>query len=388
MTTPYPHRRHRVQTTGNLDRAPWREAAGVTLSVERSNVMTFAVAKAGVSSEFYRVVARSHDLGVTGSYEVAFDKNFDFDRLARDGIKRVSLYFTWKEFEIGAMDPNDPSGASLAEDLDPIIQKLGSLGMKTCLIFELTETDCDEAAPQACWLEYGIPRELLYDQNNTFLGFDHPRLSDRLENFAVKVAQRYPSKVVTHLFIGNETDQFLRLHGYKESFKALLRRLNKAVSGLPDHAKFGTIFTYTPDSLSPNYNAMAREVAPLVEVMAFTIYPFLFHAVNDQKVAPAASLISQWFSSAAEVAAGKPFVVTETAHPANGDFGTATEQLAYVRLLIDYLKTTPAEIEFVSWWSIEDAETHPFRGFRHTGLFTNNLQEERPAYRLWTEASQ
>lgn len=324
------------------------------------------------------------DLGVTPNYETS-NETFDFSRLAKDGFKRFSLYYTWKEFEIGAADPNHPEGTVLKDQVDPVINKLQALGMKTSLIIGITDTDCKEKSPESCWLEYGIQKELIYDQNGKFVGFDNEVLASRLEKFVKSIVQRYPPNVVTHVFIGNETDQYLRLHGHENDFKALMQRLKSSLANIQPRAKFGTIFTFTPDAEAPNYNNIAKEISPSVEVMAFTIYPYIFYSGKGQKIEPTAALITHWFNSARDVAGGKSFVVTETAHPADGDYGSEADQAKYAQLLLEYLNTTTAKIEFINWWAIQDSDKNP-EDFRFASLM-DDRGRKRPAYNLWAGAS-
>ncbi len=345
----------------------------------------------GVPRRFYRVAALGPgggtvgplDLGVAPSYEIAFNKEYDFGRLAADGVKRVNLYLTFVELEIGTRDPGHPEGLDIAGELDPVIQKLQTLGMRAGLIIELTNTDCDETAPESCWLEYGITKELLYDATGKFAGFDNDRLASRVETVITELAKRYPPSVLTHILLGNETDQYLRLHGHAADFKALLQRVRTALEAVSPRPRFGTILTFVPDADVANYSAIAREVAPAVEVMGFTIYPYLFPAVAGQRITPTADLVAKWFDSAKEVAGGRPIVVSETAHPGEGDFGDEADQATYARLMLEYLRSRNASFQFVTWWSIEDSDTHPFDGFRFTGLMTNNQAAKRPSYTIW-----
>ena len=195
------------------------------------------------------------DLGVALSYEVDFDENYDFSGLAADGFRRVNLYHTWREFEHAFDDPNDPMGTTM-EELGAVINKIQAAGLRLSLIIEVADTDCDDAAPESCWTSYGMEDKF---SKPSFVGFDDAGLVSDLEDFLASIIARYPSSLVTHIFIGNETDRFLGLHTqYQEGFNTLMGRLKAKVSPLPNRAKFGTIFTFTPDSLSLNYNDRAR----------------------------------------------------------------------------------------------------------------------------------
>lgn len=77
------------------------------------------------------------DLGVTSNYEVEFNVDYDFDRLAKDGFRRVNLYYQWREFEA---DGIDGLVTSWKDQIDPIIKKLKSLGIMGGRSFVVTET--------------------------------------------------------------------------------------------------------------------------------------------------------------------------------------------------------------------------------------------------------
>lgn len=84
------------------------------------------------------------DLGVTSNYEVEFNVDYDFDRLAKDGFRRVNLYYQWREFEA---DGIDGLVTSWEDQIDPIIKKLKSLGIKASMIIHVTDTDCRPDSP-------------------------------------------------------------------------------------------------------------------------------------------------------------------------------------------------------------------------------------------------
>lgn len=80
--------------------------------------------------------------------------------------------------------------------------------------------------------------------------------------FATETVQRYDPAVVTHVFIGNETDQFLRQNpDHQAGFISLMDALGGAVAPIDKRARLGTIFTFTADH--PGYNDLAKKVAPL-----------------------------------------------------------------------------------------------------------------------------
>jgi len=329
-----------------------------------------------------------YNLGLAPSYEIGFDENFDYISLAQDGFKRLNLYFTWKEFEFALDNPDDPNGTTL-EELDTLINKISNQGFKLALIIELTDTDCSENATETCWTQFGLENKFT---TPNFVGFDNNNLRSDLENFLVTLAQRYPPTQVSHIFIGNETDQFLKLFPqYQNGWLTLMNNLKTKIKTLNIAPKFGTIFTFVPDSLNSEYNKLAKQVVPMVDTMAFTVYPYLAYLDSEQPVEVSEARIKTWFDGANSVVGGKPWVITETAHPADGTWGTLELQTSYAQLLLDYLKTTQAPIEFITWWCIEDANTHPDESFRHTGLLTNLLSNggsKRSAYDLWRNASQ
>ena len=151
----------------------------------------------------------------------------------------------------------------------------------------------------------------------SFVGFDDNSLATDLEDFVALFVGRYAPDIVTHVFIGNETDQFLRLFPQnQDGFSSLMIRLKSKAETISNREKLGTIFTFKPDSISPAYNDLARGVAPNVEVMAFTVYPFFLFADREEKIDPTTGLISDWFDVAADLGAGSAIVVAETGHPA------------------------------------------------------------------------
>ena len=112
--------------------------------------------------------------------------------------------------------------------------------------------------------------------------------------------------------------------------------------------------------------------------MAFTVYPYLWYAEKGERIDPTPMLVSTWYDAVNEVVGHTRFVVTETGHPASGRFGTEDDQTQFVQNLLAYLGTTNAETDFISWWSIEDSETHPDEEFRDLGLLQMKVGNDLP----------
>ena len=320
------------------------------------------------------------DLGIAPNYSIEFSTEFDFARLKDMGVNRVNLYYTWKEFELGLKDPNDPNGTVLEEEVDPVIETLKSLGMRACIILEITDTDCEEGAPADCFTSFGVPPDIV------FSGWDQEPLMGRLTSFVTNFAQRYDPSVVTHLFVGNETDMFLRRYSENQTgFVNLIENIQSALNAVENRPKFGTIFTFTVNLES--HNDIARLVAPKVEVMAFTIYPSLEASWEDRPEDPTPELVETWFNEAKAIA-GDALVVTETGYPTANPIGSDALQKTYVNHLVDYLRSHGDGIDFVSWYSLWDGPNHPDSFYHSVGLITYPQEVRKEAFQFWIDAGE
>ncbi len=322
------------------------------------------------SKEEPEPASTSLDLGVAPNYEVVFDSEFDFKLLKDQGINRVNLYYQWKEFETGFDFPGDTT--DWKAEIVPVIDQLRSLQMKASFILEITDTDCSEDDPKTCWLEYGMPSDL------SFNGFDREPFQSRLLSFVLRTIQKLDREVITHFFLGNEGDQFLRLYPeYEEGHFKMMQKLQDTLATIKNRPKFGTIFTF--DITFPGFNDLAKTLAQEIEVMAFTMYPTLSAYAY---VEPDKKMVEEWLGEALQITGGKPLVITETGYPATAPLGSAKAQESYTRLLVQYLREHQSDIDFVSWWSLWDSPTHPDAFFNHTGLLTFD-NRKRPAFDIW-----
>lgn len=321
------------------------------------------------------------DLGIAPNYSINFDESYDYKALADRGITRVNLYFTWKEFEIAFIDPNDPDGTTLSE-VDPIIDSLQANGMKASIIIEVTNTDCGTGASDTCWLNYGIPPDI------TFTGWDTEPLLTRIKSFTALIATRYDTNIISHVFIGNETDMFLRDYpSNKLGFINMLQELQDTLNNFTNRASFGTIFTFTVND--PSLITYADSVAAECEVMAFTMYPTLESSWDDSLVVPTQTLIDDWFGLADSIAQNNNgrLVITETGYPTDAPIGTQAYQKQFAENVINFLNNQGSDIDFVTWYSLWDAPNHPDTFYHSCGILTYPGEVEKPAYPVWIGAT-
>jgi hypothetical protein len=295
------------------------------------------------ASSFVRVL----DRGVASNVETPFTKDTDFSVLHNQGIERVNLYFTWKELS----DADD-----VEEKLDPIIAALRDLDMRASLVIGVA-MPCATLENKTCWLT--LPK------HSEFSDWDQEPFASEFEDFVEDVVLRYDAETVTHVFVGNKIDVFLRrFPDHTDGFVELMSRLQERVSGSSQRSRLGSSFLFVPGD-----NDIAKKVADEVDVVGFSV-----HAGGE----PTAELVRVWYDEMRTIASS--VVVLEASYPSVNNFGNEIAQKQYVERILDVLSSDV--VEFISWYALLDSQEHPEAYYHSVGLRTLGKQDKQ-AFDVW-----
>lgn len=322
------------------------------------------------------------DLGVTHGYT----EGVNYAEASQDGIKRVGEYISWRELE-----PRE--GQYSFSVLDETIQEVTKAGMRAHLLIEISDVSCTspEKTDEEC-VGQKFPEDLSFSRNSS--RFDDQKIVTRLSNLVIQIMGRYDPKVLTHLYVGNETDSYLRAVRWASEgspsgaidlfpgFLNLIRQIREKVGDLPGpRPQFGTSFTFYAFE---DYYKYIGEISQQVEVMGITTYPTDPEWADRETATSPRDRLSRWFDAARGKLGDRPIAINEIGTPAAEPYGTPEDQAAFAQMVIDYLKGNPEAFEYAVWFSMYDNppldDTWSF--FSKIGLQTVSGQK-RPAYDVW-----
>lgn len=323
-------------------------------------------------------MAKTLDLGVTDSY----DKYVDLSSTAREGIKRYNIYIPWKDIE-------PTLGTYSWTTLDQNIQKLKENGMRTGIEIELTDVSCTnvDKTDQEC-----VGKFLPVSFSRTTSSFDSQEFINNLPKLVKAIMQRYEPTVVTHVFLGNETNTVLNIlkkatgRDFFTGFSNLIKKTQEEVNILPQpRAKFGTIFTFWGFG-EPVYSNQPHQLMSTanIDTMGFTIYP------TDTDLGESGimkDIIKKFLDKLISLGGGKPIAITEIGHPVAPPAivgATPEGQKEFAQHVVDYFREHRSSIDFVSWFSMYDNTKLPNTIYTSSGL-KSNLDVKRPAFDVWAQ---
>lgn len=322
------------------------------------------------------------DLGIVGGGV----KEVKVRALVNDGIRRIQKYWYWSELE-------SEDGVYDFEWLDEAYQEVRAAGAKLTVIIEVASVDCtDETMTDAECLKTQLPADVPFSRRTS--RWDDAVIVRRLSHLVRAIAQRTDPAVLTHIFVGNETDSYLEVVREGDdidlfpSFQRLLKKIQREVNRL--HAprpKFGTIFKCPGP---PTCGEHARTIVPVIDVMSFTLYP-TDPDWGDES--PLADRVPAWLAAARAGAGGRPVAITEIGASAVASgpgikptlpVGSPGHQREFAELVIKYLKANPTAFPFVTWFSLYGYPADSPNIFVGMGLMT--LKDvKRPAYEIWAK---
>lgn len=315
------------------------------------------------------------DHGVTDSVD---DLGIDFAAAHLDGMTRTTFYARWRDLE-----PSD--GRYALEDVAAILGRTSAAGLKLTLEIEITSTDCVEwGMTDAECVAPLFPADQPFSRDGQ--AFDDPNIRRRLAGLVTAIANRFDPTQLTHVFVGNEVDRYLRVVEHDTArdlvpgFVRVLSHVRAALSALPKRPRFGTVSEFQPWS---EYLALPTLACPAVDVLAFTMYPTEEDAEGED--APPAK-IQRWLTTARATFPGCALAVTEVGASALPPFGTPEEQDAVATAVVRWLRANPKAYEFTTWFSMFDNADLAGEPFEGTGLMTR-ARVKRPAYATWMNAS-
>lgn len=310
------------------------------------------------------------DLGVTDGYT----KWVNYLEASADGIKRYNIYYSWRDLEPKA-------GKYSFTSLDQVINETYAAGMKVALEIEITDVSCTDPkiSDNKC-INNKLPKDLRFSRNKS--SFDNKLFVKRINKLVKTIIKRYRNKRLTHLYVGNEVDTYLRtvkednkrdlFPGFINLMRSLQINVNKLKRPKP---KFGTAFTFYA---FPQYYKYAKRMSRVVDVIGLTIYPT---DPDWNSRTPVDQRVTEWLDLVSKVTKG-PRAITEIGDTALAPYGTETSQKEFAEKIIDYLKTHPKSFQYATWFSMYD--NPPLKGyfFEGTGLKTID-DDKRPAYDTW-----
>lgn len=322
------------------------------------------------------------DLGIVGGSA----QEFAVRPLAKDGIRRIQEYWSWR-----ALEPADGvyDFAGLAE----AYEEVRAAGAKLTVIIEVASVDCtDETMTDAECLGALLPSDVPFSRRTS--RWDSAAIVRRLSNLVKAIAQRTDPAVLTHIFVGNETDSYLSVVQEGSdidlwpSFRSLLGKIQREVNRLPaPRPKFGTIVKCPGP---PTCGEHPRTLSPIIEVMGFTLYPT---DPDWGDLSPLASRIPAWLAAARAGTGGRPVAITEIGASAvasgpgivpTDPVGSPAHQKEFAQLVVQYLKAHPTAFQFVTWFSLYGYPADSPNIFVGMGLKTPQ-NVKRPAYEVWAK---
>jgi hypothetical protein len=318
-------------------------------------------------------------LGIASSYDVSFDQSYDYASLAAEGVRRVNVYYLWKDFEA----PDGSIPVDTFADVDALLARVKAAGMLAVAVVAITDTDCQENDTDACWLGYGVPDDLA----TSFQGFDAEPFLTRVRALARAFAEHFDGSVLSHVLIGNETNSFLNTRPrFREGLPKMMAAIQEEIADVSPRPKFGTILGFDADAPDDWRSDLARATSEAAELASYTLYPSLEPSFKDVVVEPSAELVAKWFGRAEAVSNGRPIVVSETGFHVCGSTGSEERQTRYAEEVIAYLRAHGARYDYATWWSYWDSPKAPYDFARCTGLKTFE-GAPRPAHGLWMAAA-
>lgn len=320
------------------------------------------------------------DLGVTHSYT----QGVDVQSAAADGIKRINEYFTWRQLEPRAEQYT-------FTELDRAVNEAAKAGLKVSLLIEFTSVDCvfPQMTDRECFLDT-LPHDVTFSRETS--RFDDDPIVNRLMALIHLIMERYDAKVLTHVYLGNEVDSYLRVVQTASEGKInldpgyvnLIKRIKESLSWLPkNRPTFGTNITYCGATWCHSFT---KKVAKVVEIIGLNIYPTDPDWGANAPEEELTSIVRRWLDGAREATGNRPFAINETGASCVAPYGSPESQARYAQLLIDYLRQYKDTIPYAVWFSMYDnpplTQTFPF--FGKIGLKTLD-DSKRPAYEIWAK---
>jgi hypothetical protein len=315
------------------------------------------------------------DLGAADSVD---DLGIDLQAAHLDGLTRTTFYAAWRDLE-----PSD--GRYQLEDVAAILGRATAAGLKLTLEIEITNTDCVEwgMTDDECIVPL-FPADQPFSRAGQ--AFDDPNVRRRLAGLVTAIANRFDPAQLTHVFVGNEVDRYMRVVQHDTAkdlapgFVRTLSHVRAAIAGLPRRPRFGTVSEFQPWS---EYLELPTLACPAVDVLALTMYPTEEDAEGDD---PAPAKIRRWMATARATFTGCGLAVTEVGASALPPFGSPEEQDAIAAAIVRFLRANPKAFEFTTWFSMFDNADLAGTVFEGTGLQTRD-RVKRPAYTTWLSAS-
>lgn len=228
--------------------------------------------------------------------------------------------------------------------------------------------------------------------------FDHPDVITAFSNFALNLIEQFNPAYFNY---GTEANELLiRSPDQFDDFVVFAQGVYSAIKArYPDLPIMISVAMKSPGSSEPNaFAAQFSRLAPYVDIVGISAYPYAFYASSDG--ATPGALPGNWLSQIRDIAPNKPVAITETGWvaqnldiPAFGISVAATEatQRDYVQRLM--AEAGSLDAEFVVWFSAVDYDAF-WNGilgrddlsaiWRDTGLYDPNTQP-RAALDTWQE---
>lgn len=314
------------------------------------------------------------DLGVTDSTD---DLGIDLAAAHADGLTRTTFYVAWRDLE-----PSD--GKFQLGDLDAVTERARATSTKLTVTIEVTDTDCVEwGMTDAECVAPKFPSDLPFSRSGE--AFEAPAIARRLSALVNAIVAKYDPAVLTHLYVGNEVDRYVRVVQH-DSGKDLAPGFVKVLSQIranvkaTKHPKLGTVTEWQPWS---EYTHLPTLACPAVEVLGFTMYPTEEDAEGDDL--PPAKIV-RWMAAARAAVSPCAIALNEVGASALPPFGTPEEQQAVAAAVVRWTRANPKVFDYVTWFSMFDNEDMEDTVFEGMGLMTRE-KVKRPAYTTWLSAA-